>query len=171
MKYELFRTQKVNIFIKLWHQMLGRSWYWLKSHCNFATKKSWMITFLSFFFLHSFSINHVKSQIVNRFMKLWHEMLVWNWFWLKSYCNFETKNSLMIPYLSFFFIHSFFINHVKSLTMKYELYRTQKVNIFTKLWYQMLVRSWCWLKSYCNFATKNSWMIAFQTFFLFILFS
>jgi len=48
--------------------------------------------------------------------------------------------------------------------MKYEFYRSQKVNIFSKLWHLMVVWNWCWLKSYCNFATKNSWMIPFLSF-------
>jgi len=79
-----------------------------------------IILFHSFFFHNSFYIINNEIWILQTwknqytFTKFWHLMVVWNWCWLKSYCNFATKKSIMISFLSFFFILSFFIIHIKS---------------------------------------------------------
>jgi len=54
--------------------------------------------------------------------------------------------------------------------MNYEFYRSQQVNIFTKLWHLVALWNWCGLQSYCNLHTKKSWMIFFLWFFFHLFF-
>ena len=145
--------------------MLARSWYWQKSYCNFATKHSWMITCLSFFFIHSFFIIHVKSYkneiwtLQNSKSQYSHQVMALNVSeklilakMTLSLCYRKLMNdSLPIILFHLFFFHKSFIiinNEIWTLENSKSQYSHQvmALNVSDKLMLAKMTLSLCYQK-------------------------